>query len=183
MAAASRELHQEQQKISNGISAQVWSALLADLDGEGQFSGGEAGKSYVTNPESNTFFRTLVFLKYGITYRELMMGLEKKPSAYRKLLRIHNDFRRFRTGVVPLNELKLKFNLTHFQVMVQGLDFGILDLNEWELATCFDEICPCAQKHSVEYMKKFRIRVRKACKRVLATASQPTSFVTSSETS
>lgn len=176
MTAASREFNQELQKISNGISAQVWSALLAGLDGEGQFSGGEAGKSYVTNPESNTFFRTLVFLKYGISFRELMVELEKNPSVYRKLKQIHNDFRRFRTKVLPLSELKLKFNLTHFQIMVQGLDFGILDLNEWELARCFDEICPCAQRHSVEYMKKFRVRVKKACEHVLSSSSKPTTI-------
>jgi len=50
----------------------------------------------------------------------------------------------------PRNE---KTQYDHFTLMVQGLDFGLNRLNEFELAACLDDICPCAQRHSVEYLK------------------------------
>jgi hypothetical protein len=173
---ASHDLQREQQKITDGISAKVWLAISALLDGEGEFRGGGSGKAYVTSPESNSLFRELVFLKYGITYRELMVEVEKNPSAYRDLLSVHNDFSRFLAGKLKMCDLKLKFRFIHFQMMVQGFDHGILDLNAWELASCYDEICPCGQKHSVDYLKKLRLRVYKACLRLLAHANDPTTI-------
>jgi hypothetical protein len=172
MAAASRQV-----PAPNGMSALVWPAIFAGLDGEGKVTG-EAGKGYITGPESSTLFRELVFLKYGITYRELMVELEKDKSKsnYRKLMLVHEDFHRLHTGTAGFDGLKLKFNKAHFQIMIQGLDLGLLDLNEWELAACFDEICPCAQRHSLEYLKKFRARVKRACEHILSSAQKPTTI-------
>ena len=73
------------------------------------------------------------------------------------------DYYRLLTGRVPLADLKLKFNYDHFTLIVQGLDFGLNRLNEFELAACLDEICPCAQRHSVEYLKRLRRLIRKTC--------------------
>src|SRR5262249_39704873 len=155
----------------------VWPAIFANLDGEGRFNVGmEEGKGYVTSPESNGLFRELVFLKYGITFRQLMVQVERDPSAYRKLIRVHYDFFVLRAGIIGLSELKLKLSDNHFHIMVQGFDHGIAHLNEWELASCFDEICPCGQRHSVGYMKKLRIAIKKACERAMASANQPTTI-------
>jgi hypothetical protein len=172
VGAASRELRID----PSSISTRVWPAIFAGLDGEGTFSRGDINRGYITSPESSPFFRQLVFFMYGITFRELMVEIEKDPNACRKLMRIHVAFSRLQAGKGGYNHPRLKFKLTHFQVMVQGLDFGFEDLNEWELASCFDEICPCDQKHSVESMKKFRVRVKKACAHVLSSMEEPTSF-------
>jgi len=169
---ASRELHIH----PNSISAKVWVALNSGLDGEVTPTVSEPNRGYIRNPESTPFFRQLVFFMYGITFRELMVEIEKNPKAYGKLLRIHAAYSRLHSGEDGFNHARLKFKLTHFQIMVQGLDFGIDSLNEWELASCFDEICPCAQKHSVESMKKFRLKVKKACARVLSSMEKLTSF-------
>ena len=45
------------------------------------------------------------------------------------------------------------------------LNFGLDDLTSDELADCLDEICPCGQKHSPEYLKKVRTQIKRACKR------------------
>jgi hypothetical protein len=166
LAAASHLLHAERQRIGNSEFANVNLEISKPLDGEvwPWPVNGEAGKAYVTNPESDSFFRTLVFLKYGLTFRELVWELEQDPQTYRKWIRVHEDFYRFRWGKASLDDLKLKFKLTHFQIIVQGLDFGLKELNEWELADCLDEICPCAQKHSAEYLKKLRTRIINACR-------------------
>jgi hypothetical protein len=172
LATASREIRHD----PSSISARFWPALFAGLDGEGTFSGTAAKTTYITSPESSAVFRELVFLRHGITYRELMVEIETDPSAYTKLMQVHVAFSRFGARKGDLDHPKLKFKLTHLQVMVQGLDFGFEDLNERELTSCFDEICPCAQRHSLEYMKKFRVSVKKACTRVLSSIAKPTSF-------
>jgi hypothetical protein len=172
MGAASRELRND----PSSTSVRIWPVIFAGVDGEGTFSGADINRSYITSPESSPVFRELVFFMYGITFRELVVEIEKDPNAHSKLMRVHGAFSRLRAGEGGLNHSRLKFKLTHFQVMVQGLDFGFKDLNEWELASCFDEICPCAQKHSVESMKKFRVRVKKACEHILSSIEKPTSF-------
>ena len=64
----------------------------------------------------------------------------------------------------PPETLKMKFSLTHFGIIVQGLDFGLKKLNEEELAECLDEICPCSRTHSADYLKKLRAQMMRACK-------------------
>jgi len=76
------------------------------------------------------------------------------------------------TGRKPLGGLKLKFKYDHFVLMVQGLDFGLDKLNELELAACLNEICPCAQRHSVEYLKKLRALIQKTCKALVSGADR-----------
>jgi hypothetical protein len=64
--------------------------------------------------------------------------------------------------------MKLKFNWDHFGIILQGLDFGLNQLNEIELAACLNTICPCCQSHSEEYFKKLRARIRKACMKIVS---------------
>lgn len=124
---------------------------------------GEPEKAYITNPESCPFFRTLVFLKLGLTFREMVCELERDPKAYDKWMKVHADYRRFRSGT-PVDKLKMKFRYTHFQIISQGLDFGLKGLTEQELAECLDEICPfCSGEHSSDYLSKLRSRIIKAC--------------------
>lgn len=124
---------------------------------------GEPEKAYITNPESCPFFRTLVFLKHGLTFREMVCELERDPKAYDKWMKVHADYRRFRWGT-PVDKLKMKFRYTHFQIISQGLDFGLKGLTEQELAECLDEICPfCSKEHSSDYLSKLRSRIIKAC--------------------
>ena len=48
---------------------------------------------------------------------------------------------------------------------MQGLSFGLEKLTPDELKQCLDEICPCGQWHSTEYLKKLRGRIKQACNR------------------
>lgn len=120
--------------------------------------------SYPQNPESSALFRTLVFLKYGVTFRELIceIATKKDSAAHRKLMSVHRDYWRFLSGV-PLQDMKLRFGSDHFHVVTQGFDFGFDRLTPEELADCLDEICPCSQKHSPDYLKKLRARIKHAC--------------------
>jgi hypothetical protein len=172
IAAASRLFEQELARIKHPIAEKVSAAVLAPLDGEvwPWPVPGKPGMAYVTNPEASSIFRTLVFLKHGVTFRALVQELEN-PEAHRKWMAVHRDFWRLQSGNASYSDLKLKFKLEHFEILVQSLDFGLDKLNEWELAQCLDEICPCAQKHSTEYLKKLRNQIRKASRSLIARTS------------
>lgn len=176
-AAESRLLAVEISKLQNPKYANVWREIIRPLDGEVWPGGGEAGRGYAENPESTGIFRTLVYLLLGITFRELITEFEKDVHVYPKLLRVHNAYYRLRSGKTSFNDLKLKFQHDHFSIMVQGLDFGLDRLNEWQLADCFDEICPCGRhRHSVGSLSKFRTSVKQACERLRVSVEKPTSF-------
>lgn len=179
MGAASRLLAEEESKIKNPRFTKVWSEILKPLDGEIWPVRAEAGKGYAVNPESSALFRDFVFLILGITFRELIVQLEKDPAVYPKLLKVHRAYYRFCIGKVSFRDLKLKFHYDHFSIMVQGLDFGLAALNEWELADCFDEICPCGRyRHSPGVLSRFRTEVKQACERLRESINKPTSFET-----
>jgi hypothetical protein len=173
MCVASRQINAEREKITNAEFRDL--EIVKPLDGEvwPWPMSEQPGKTYITNPESCYMFRTLVFLKYGITFRELVCQIERDPEAYQKLMRVHEDYRRFRWGR-SLDRLKMKFNLTHFQIISQGLDFGLKELNQEDLAECFDEICPCSKPHSSDYLKKLRAQIIKACMSLPARNAQST---------
>jgi hypothetical protein len=91
--------------------------------------------------------------------------MEKDEAAHRKLMAVHKDYWRLQTGLT-FQDFKLKFSLDHFQIITDGLDFGLGKLTHYELADCLGEICPCLQKHSPEYLKKVRARMLQLCKSV-----------------
>ena len=127
-------------------------------------SGGSQTTISALNPEASPSFRLLVFLKHGITFRDLIHQIDilKDQAAHKKLMVVHRYYGRllFKHG---FRELKLRFELD-FQILTQGLDFGLKELTPEELAECLDEICPCGRhKHSSEYLKKLRTRMKKAC--------------------
>ncbi len=76
----------------------------------------EAVLSYPQSPESSSIFRLLVFLKYGVTFREIIyqVDIEKNAIAQRKLMAVHRDFWRVQSGI-RFEDLKLKFGYRHFQ--------------------------------------------------------------------
>ena len=124
--------------------------------------GEQGGGTYPQNPESSGVFRMLVFLKHGLTFRELIwqIDIEKDPRAHRKLMAVHRDYWHFKTGS-RFDNFKLKFAYDHFQIIAQGFDFGLAELTPEELGECLDEICPCGRKHSTEYLKKVRSQIKK----------------------
>jgi hypothetical protein len=173
MAAASRALFAAKRRIKTPFAAKLQQAVFKPLELDGRtdvqaLTGREQEGvvAYPQNPESSTIFRQLVFLKYGITFRELIhqIDIEKSPGAQRKLTAVHRDFWRLQSGI-RFEDLKLKFSYKHYQIVIDGFDFGLNSLTLDELADCLDEICPCGQKHSPEYFKKLRTRIRQACNR------------------
>jgi hypothetical protein len=175
-AAASRALDEIRSQIRDSIAAKIHQAVLQRLDLEEPVTvpeppmgrGREEPLVYAQNPESSAIFRQIVFLKYGITFRQLIhqIDIDRSPDAHRKLMAVHLDYWRLHSGI-RFENLKLKFRYKHFKIMVDGLDFGLDGLNPDELAECLDEICPCGQKHSSEYLKKLRARIKQACNRLL----------------
>ena len=181
LCAATRGLHEEAAKLASSQGNTPEADILKPLDGEvWPWPPGESGKAYLTNPEASSFFRTLVFLKYGVTFRELVTEIEKNPKAYRKWIRVHEDYYRLRSGKRSLENLQLKFNLAHFQVIERGLAFGLRQLNQWELGDCLDDICPCgSNQHSAEYLGKLRTRIVKALQSLGERNTRPTTIDTS----
>ena len=175
MAAAARELDGAASKLTESVWGLLQSAILKPLDAEPQQRNTQQNSSgdnegvvvYAVNPELSAFFRKLVFLKYGITFPELIwqVDVEKRSDAHRKLMAVHKDYWRVQTGQ-GFRDLKLKFSWDHFDMIAHGLDFGFDRLDHYELAECLDEICPFGQpKHSPEYVKKLRTQMKKAWKR------------------
>ena len=169
-SAVSRAFNQALSQVKDPVGREIWLRVERGLDTEGPMtvpavSPGEEGKLYPENPESSLMFRQLIFWKYGITFRELIWQLDinHDPDAHRMLMAVHRDYWRLLTGG-RFEDLKLKFS-SHFGIIVQGLDFGVARLTAEELAECLDEICPCGQKHSPEYLKKLRSRIKQACNR------------------
>jgi hypothetical protein len=166
LCSTTRLLNEELAKIKEPEFANAASEIVKPLDGEPwpwRFEG-KPGRGYLTNPEACPVFRTLVFLKFGVTFRELVCELELGPKAFDKWKKVHAAYHKIRWKDGSLDTLKMKFNSTHFQIIAQGLDFGLKGLNEWELAHCLDEICPCSQKHSHHSLKKLRAQIIKACR-------------------
>jgi hypothetical protein len=174
-STASRLFAVERLENKNSIYARVWAEIIRPLDGEAWPHSGEVGKAYAVNPEASAFFRDLVFLRFGKSFRELITQAEKDPAAHRMLLRVHRDYYRFRWEG-GFENLRLKFNLDHFSLIAQGMDFGLDQLNELELVACLNAICPCDQRHSPEFLKKLRASIKKACERLIRSADKPTSF-------
>ena len=170
-AVASRNMNAAKSRVPVPFAAKLLKAIFKPLDLEKQTGfapisdGLQAGNTYPQNPESSAIFRQMVFLKYGITFRDLIhqIDIEKNPRAHRKLMAVHRDFWRLQSGR-RFENLKLKFSYKHFQILADGFDFGVDKLTPDELADCLDEICPCGQKHSPEYLKKLRTRIKQACR-------------------
>ncbi len=178
LAATSRALI-EARRGREGIAEKIQLAVLKPLDIEtptlaplaspGANRQMDLGKGpYPQNPESSAIFRLLVFLRYGITFRELIqqIDIEKNAAAHRRLMAVHRDYWRLLSGHT-FKDLKLKFSQIHFDIMTQGIDFGLDNLTPFELSDCLNEICPCGVRHSPQYYKKLRIRLKQACNRLL----------------
>jgi hypothetical protein len=174
LAPFSRSVPEEIAKNPNPISPRVWAKIYAGLDGEREMILTEPGVSYATSLDYSGIFRMLVFLKFGLTYRNLMtaIDLDRSAEAYKKYQKVHFDMFRFKCLGFKLEDLKLRFQYHHFTLMVQGFDFGIPSLNEEELAKCFDAICPCNKRHSAPYMKRLRREIRKAVAQLLDDGSK-----------
>jgi hypothetical protein len=176
MADATRKLDAVAAKLGDSTWGFLQSAILKPLDIElkpedrQQSSSGSNNKAiaYPINPEASAFFRKLVFLKHGITFRELIWrcDIEKDPDAHRMLMKVHRDYWLVQSGR-EFKGMRLKFSWDHFDMIAHGLDFGFDKLDHYELAECLDEICPCGTpKHSAEYAKKQRTWIKQQWKRI-----------------
>src|SRR6516225_9756350 len=86
LCVTSRLLNAELAKIKKPEFTNAALEIAKPLDGEptrGRLKG-KPGAGYITNPEACPIFRTLVFLKYGVTFRELVCELERSPKAFDK---------------------------------------------------------------------------------------------------
>jgi hypothetical protein len=171
-AHLSRAINEALSAVKNSVGAKLLDEILRGLKfhdlSDPKSGNSEQAQEMPVNPESTPVFWHLVFMKYGITFRELIYQVEigKSRAAHRKLMAVHRDYwKLITTGPA---DLKLKYNWDHFSVIIQGLDFGLELLTPEELAECLDEICPCAQRHSAEYLKKVRTSIKQACDRYAA---------------
>lgn len=173
-SGANRAFNEAVSRIKNPIGAKIQSAVVKKLDTEGPLvvppaPPGQGAAIYPENPESSDMFRKIIFLKHGITFRELIwqVDIEKNEAAHRKLMAVHRDYWRLLSGTTHYKDFKLKFSVDHLDLLTSGFDSGLDKLTPDELGDCLDEICPCEQKHSPEYLKKLRTRIRRVCERII----------------
>lgn len=178
-APLSRAIIEARNRIKDSVGAHLLAEIARGTDTEGPdivppVRDGEEGNVYAENPESSPFFRQLVFMKYGVTFHDLIheMDMGKNEVAHRKWMAVHRDYWKMTSGHGH-KDLKLKFNWDHFWVIIQGLDFGLNELTPEELAECLDEICPCGLRHSAGYYKKVRTGIKQACFRYRKPLSPP----------
>jgi hypothetical protein len=157
LVKSSRAFDEAKSRIKDPLATKIQQVLLQSL-----------GDDDLEIPELSPLFRTIVFLRYGISFRELIrqVAVNRDPVAHRKLMRVHSDYWRLLSGD-ELTDLKLKFTSDHFDIMTQGFDFGFEKLTPHELADCLDELCPCGQRHSPQYYKRVRAAIRRACKQLV----------------
>ena len=95
MSVASRAFQQARELISTPVGARLTETILKPLDFERLNASGSSSSrpadlegidQFPQNPEASSIFRTIVFLKYGITFRELIrqIDFDKKPDAHKK---------------------------------------------------------------------------------------------------
>jgi len=139
-APLSRAMNEARNRVKNSAGAKLLSEISRGLkfhdlsDPEGR----DEGSGMPVNPESSPLFWQLVFMKYGITFRELIrqIEIEKSRVAHRKLIAVHRDY--WKVITTGPADLKLKYNWDHFSLVIQGLDFGLDLLMPEELAECLD---------------------------------------------
>jgi hypothetical protein len=179
MAAAAYALEDAAARLDSSVYGLLQSAILKPLDIElniedrqlPAYGSDRTAIEDPVNPESSPIFRMFVFLKYGITFRELIwqIDIKKDRDAHRKLMAVHKDYWRAQSGN-GFRDLKLKFSWDHWNIIASGLDFGFDRLDHYEMAECLDEMCPCGQpKHSAEYLKKLRTQIKKVWKNIQGT--------------
>jgi hypothetical protein len=168
-ATLSRAMNEARRTVKTSVGIKLLDEILRGLKfhdlSDPEAASDEERSTMPVNPESSPFFWQLVFMKHGITFRELIcqMEIHKRPAAHRKLMAVHRDYWKLITKGPA--DLKLTFKWDHFSLIIQGLDFGLDQLTPDELADCLDEICPCGLRHFPGYIKKVRTRIKQACDR------------------
>jgi hypothetical protein len=79
--------------------------------------------------------------------------------ALRRIQRAIEDHERLRFGKGPIKAPKT--DLDHDALFVIGLDLGLNELTDEELADCFDAVCPCGKSHDADALDKQRDRKKK----------------------
>lgn len=96
-APLSRAMNEARRTVKNSMGAKLLNEIVRGLkfhDFDDRKNGdGQEGIGIPVNPESSPFFWHLVFMKYGITFRDLVrqVAIEKSPVAQRKLMAVHRD--------------------------------------------------------------------------------------------
>lgn len=116
----SKAFEEARGRIKDSLAVKIHEAVFKQLDIEGPVGvplsstyRKEQETAYSQNPESSPIFRQLAFLKYGVTFRELIhrIDIEKSPVAQRHLMAVHRDYWRIQSGI-RFEDLKLKFGLS-----------------------------------------------------------------------
>src|ERR1017187_1957186 len=99
LCVTTRLLNAELATLKKAEFTNAASEIAKPLDGEPTRwrLRGKPGAGYITNPEACPMFRTLVFLKYGVTFRELVCELERSPKAFDKWKRVHTAYHKMRS--------------------------------------------------------------------------------------
>jgi hypothetical protein len=79
--------------------------------------------------------------------------------AHDKVSRLRNELWHLVYGRGSIEPFK--GNSGHSEIMELGLNLGLANLTDEELADCFDEFCSCGKDHDPDALKKQRARVRK----------------------
>ena len=112
--------------------------------------------------QGDYMFHWLCWFRYGKTAEHLVR--EYDSGSFKAAKQVHKlslEYDNWRFGKLDPNKLKFKTDVDHFDLMTAGLDLGIERLTPLELASCFDELCPCGGPHFPEHLAKLRARIAK----------------------
>jgi hypothetical protein len=105
-------------------------------------------------------FHYLCWFRYNKTAEKLKSEYQGgNLKAIKQMNRLNLEFDLWRFGKLDPNKLKFKTDRDHFMLMVAGLDLGLEALTPYELANCFDALCPCGMEHDPENLAKLRRRI------------------------
>ena len=107
-------------------------------------------------------YHWLCWFMFHITVEQLLTKyMSGDFKAVKQFHKLNLTFDKWRFGLLDPNKLKFKTDLEHFDLMILGIDLGLETLSDEELASCFDELCPCGKEHFGENLRKLKDRVDK----------------------
>ena len=144
------------------------------------FVGSASGSPMTERDINQGFIEELYWKRYS---EPLWIALQKAEAgdlaAYRRVMRIGEDYELLREGKGPIKPPKT--HVDHNFLLMLGLDMGLNKLGAEELANCFDALCPCGEPHDADALKKQRARVVKSLRRATAWFQQDRAKIPSRE--
>jgi len=105
-------------------------------------------------------------LKYQATVPELRsQEMRGDRNAGRKVVETADFYNPWMHEQLPRGGVRFKTNARHNVLMLYGLAGGLMRLSSRELADFFDQFCPCGESHTLEVLRRLRLKLVEALER------------------